>query len=214
MLARVRRFDWLFDRNAPRPADEWDVELAGDSRFAVIPSLGSLVPGWVVIVPRTPVQNLRHLSVGERRNLCTLSRSIRPYLAKFPGTIFEFEHGSAYQGSPMGCGVDQAHLHAVPLQFNLIGEARTASNQNFRWIDPPDRLDPWSSVPEGVEYMVIRSAVDGAVVALVDSPESQWLRKVIAGKLSLTEAWNYRHTPGLPNIRATIDAFRRDVSAH
>jgi len=62
--------------------------------------------------------------------------------------------------------------------------------------------------------MVIRSAVDGAVVALVDSPESQWLRKVIAGKLSLTEAWNYRHTPGLPNIRATIDAFRRDVSAH
>ena len=34
-----------------------------------------------------------------------------------------FEHGASHTGSIMGCGVDHAHVHLVPLDFNLAEEA-------------------------------------------------------------------------------------------
>src|SRR5450759_643597 len=106
-----RKFDWIIDPTADRPNSTWDVELMGTRSFAVVPSLGALVAGWTLVVPRRSMLNFTELTSQERSELDVLLMTLHGRLSKPDHQVFEFEHGSILAGSVMGCGVDQAHLH-------------------------------------------------------------------------------------------------------
>jgi ATP adenylyltransferase len=201
------KFDWITNPQVPRPTTEWDLELARSRYFSVVPSLGSLVSGWLLVVPRRRLLNLRGLSPDEKQDLESLSSRLHGQLDLFGGTVFEFEHGSIYRGSVMGCGVDQAHLHIVPLPFDLIKAAEQASEGKIIWLGGGASDDPWTATPDAAEYILIRRVAREFAVGVMTAPESQWLRKIIARNLSRAAEWDYRKNPGLPRIRATVEIF-------
>lgn len=201
------RFSWL---NAPvdgqsRPL--WDTELRSSDSFVVVPSLGSLVPGWLLVVPRRPIISLRELSLIERDEMIELVRQMTADMHVFAKAVYAFEHGSGYLGSATGCGLDHAHLHLVPLDFDLVKAATTDGPTTIEW-EFVDRI-PLMVLPPMGEYVSLWRADEGAgVLGTVRKPISQWMRRLIARQLGIDEEWNYRKNPQMENIQATVDALR------
>lgn len=200
------RFDWVIDGQSRGRDPLFDTPLLGNTSGVVVPSVGSLVAGWSLVVPRTASLNFRELGQAGRANLATLRASAAAILtASFNLPVFEFEHGPELFGSLVGCGVDQAHLHQVPLPFDLL-ELIKRSGLAVR--DLGISSDPWANI-EQADYWLVRDTATGhSVVAYPSQPSSQGLRRMIAGQLGRPNAWNYRSHPMAANAQQTVDAFR------
>lgn len=202
------RFDFITNPSVtghPRPEN---CVLAETPGFVVVPSLGSLVPGWLLIVPKRPILNCGRLSAGERMELSGLVEEVTSRLSVFPGTVFAFEHGSARPGSLTGCGVDQAHLHLVPLNFDLLTAVKRQADVAWERHEDlvPERYSELTALPE---YITIRDCASGA--GLVGRPiheTSQWVRRVIAHELGRPNEWNYRVHDGQVQIAETLDRLK------
>ncbi len=151
------RFSWVVQGHARGGSDLFDVPLYEDAAAVVVPSVGGLVPGWCLIVPRTQSVNVQRLG-AERVELSSARAFVVRALGALPGTPFEFEHGASYLGGIAGCGVDQAHLHMVPLSFDLAGAALEAGRA-LRFGS--DVSDPWSLIEPGRDYWLIRNVPTG-----------------------------------------------------
>lgn len=201
------RFKWLTAPEAYAACELWDVEVSGSGSFAVVPSLGSLVAGWVLIVPRRPMVSLREVTNAERLELINLHESLLHQLAPDGQNIYAFEHGSGHHGSVMGCGVDQAHLHLVPLPFDLVQLAASQPSPEVAWRLVDDI--PLTNLPDTGEYIAVwRVGIGTGAIGTVRHPVSQWMRRLIARELGVEENWDYRTNPQTENIRKTVEAFR------
>lgn len=186
----------------------WDRALDESPSFVAVPSLGSLVAGWVLIVPRRPMLNLSGLTSVEWDELDELQARVGRRLRGFGDQFYLFEHGNRMTGGALGCGVDQAHLHIVPLPFDLLQSAVEFDDSNIEW----SMLDGISSFREAVvadaEYISIMNPSDGTAVAgTVLEPQSQWVRRVIARGLGCNDGWNYKQHPNIPNLLGTVAGY-------
>ena len=199
-LESSTRFAWLWDRTVER-TEFWDVDLTPSEPFATVPSRGAIVPGWLLLVPRKPFISLADLSSSERQTLLRQVRRLRRRLSTDARRIHLFEHGASKFGAPHGCGVDQAHLHIVPIPIDLGPLAKI--DQGFERIDA---LDPWRDL-RGWDYLLM--GVDGNwSVALPKAPTSQFFRKAVADAVGASGSWDHRQHYFADNIRRTIDDFR------
>lgn len=198
------RFSWITDSRIPASGAVWDREVVDDATFAVVPSMGSLVPGWLLAVPRRPMLSLRELSQCEGLSLFSLCNKLSSRLAGWDKDVYFFEHGSSSAGSKTGCGVDQAHLHIVPLPFDLIDAATCSAYSNMKWSNMSGD-NPLTRLPKHGEYIAIWRASDGmGAFATVSRPVSQWCRRLIAAKLGVDAEWNYRMHPQQANVERTL----------
>jgi diadenosine tetraphosphate (Ap4A) HIT family hydrolase len=198
------RFSWITDASDARPSKIEDTVLAESKNFVAVPSLGSLVPGWTLVIPRRRASSLAEIPADELAEMCSFTRAIRLRLGSIGLPVFEFEHGAGLFGSLAGCGVDQAHLHLVPLEFDLVD--RFESHRDVRDVQRIGASAP-QPVPIGMEYLWCS---DGALRSLMGRPArptSQWFRRLIAHELSMEASWNYAEHPFENNIRKTIEFF-------
>jgi len=91
--------------------------------FAVVPSMGQLSEGHLLILPKVHRLSLGHLTENERRELATVRERVYTALTMLSGTPVWFEHGCVGE-STGGCGIYHAHLHAVPVRRDLPIPAR------------------------------------------------------------------------------------------
>ncbi len=198
-LHEAPRFSWLFeprDRGLCRP---WDCVLWETPNFAVLPSLGSLVPGWLLVVPKRPMPNLIGLCDNEYDELEALVSLTSKKLRVFPGRAHMFEHGGR-SGSSLSCGVDQAHLHVVPLEFDIIELAQ--SDNSILWSSVSSLDAVRTQISPDSEYLYV-SAFGEALLGSPRQPTSQWFRRLIANQMGVPEEWNYREFPKLDVVRET-----------
>jgi len=94
------RFSWIIDPTSTPSAEMWDSVLVESEYFIALPSLGSLVPGWTLVVPKRQALCLAEMSPIERSELRTFVLEIRHVLAKVGHQVFEFEHGASQMGMP------------------------------------------------------------------------------------------------------------------
>jgi len=201
MESGMTRFSWLFDRADPGPRPDWDKVLWETGNFAVLPSLGSLVPGWLIVVPRWPICNLSFLENDKHSELTNIVAAAREKLRVFSGNVQVFEHGGR-SASDLSCGVDQAHLHIVPLDFDLAELAKC--DQNISWSPITCGADMWNELPKDEEYLLVAGPTK-ALVGLPNVPKSQWFRRLIADRLGRGDQWNYRQYPHIENIAETCE---------
>ena len=107
----------------------YNAVLFETDNFFAIPSLGSIVEGWVLIVPKR-----HYISMGAIRNddlhneLDSFSSSIKDIVRQAYGNVILFEHGAARQNTAVGCGVDYAHLHIVPIDLDVMNLPELKNN--------------------------------------------------------------------------------------
>ncbi len=212
--ARKPRFSWITDGVCPADSSAWDFEIVGTPNFVVTPSMGSLVAGWLLAVPRKSLINLGMLNDHDRDELTALINRVAESLSAFGGEVFCFEHGADHSGSLTGCGVDQAHLHMVPLGFDLVSAVQDAADEQIKWEPFVRSANPLTLLPKKGEYVAIWRASDGrGLIGAVRHPVSQWVRRVIAQNLGIEGEWNYQTHPQRQIVNQTLAMLSATTSA-
>jgi ATP adenylyltransferase len=208
----VGRFAALMaDGACARPV--YDEVLFETHGCVVTPTLGSILPNWLLVVPRASAINFARLRLT---GAAEPSHLVEAILAKFEialGRAIWFEHGPSAGGSLVGCGVDQAHLHLLidaPFSFqDFVREAKQASG--LEW-DRGFAQTAYRSLKTDMSYLLAAEADRAAVAQNVENVGSQFFRRVVAKLIHKPEVWDYRSHAHLNNVRETIRNFGGPLS--
>lgn len=187
------------------PRDSWDQPLFESENFIAIPSLGSLVEGWLLIVPRQHFISTGALTADLREEFTSFKQDVSDRLSAVYGDICAFEHGPCAPRRQVGCGVDHAHVHLLPLGFDLVAAA-TRSMPGLTW-----QRASWSEcnhvVAQELDYLFVEQPLGVGRIAVAGQFGSQVLRRAIASGVGRPEEFNWRSHRQELNIEKTINRF-------
>lgn len=185
----------------------FDVDILQDTRAVVTPTKGSLVPGWLLVIPRIASISFKSLINTERKNCLSLAKSLASALQNSQTQPFYFEHGPIHQKTKIGCGVDQAHLHVVSLPFDLMYYTmQRAPHLDWQLVDTSD---PWEAIEPGRPYYLM-SNFDSVCLCYPSEEQSQFFRRIIAEGLGAPEEWDYNSYPHRQKARETHSMISRN----
>jgi ATP adenylyltransferase len=184
--------------------ETWNQPVFESPNFVAIPSLGSLVEGWLLIVPKHHFISAAVLPAHLLGEMAQLKQNVCETLAKQYGPVCVFEHGPAGEHRAAGCGVDHAHVHVVPVRADLMLAA-----QQFLPADVKFRqgtlAECRAAAESGSDYLYVEQPVGVEFVAFHQQFGSQTFRKAIASICGIPNEYNWRDHPNLNKVLATID---------
>ncbi len=188
-----------------RYGDKLDCRIAASSRnFVIMPSLGQIVPGYVIILPKRHEISLARLTLGELRELGDVVDHVRSILGNHYSAPVLFEHGMKSVDSNNGCGVYHAHLHAAPLadSVGLIDSSR------FRRISGLEGLLDFAET----SYLYFADQKGSHFVKMIEKLPSQWMRRALASAVGVQD-WDWRQTGQEDELVETLRRVRRNWEA-
>ncbi len=188
------------------PTERWNQPLFESENFVAIPSLGSLVPGWLLIVPRSHSLSIGQMSARLLSEFDSFRVQIWREVESKYGSASAFEHGAAAEGRLVGCGVDHTHVHVVPLSFSLVAAARPHLPENTAWVEAK-WADCRRVAKQGLDYLFVEQPLGCGRLTMGTAMGSQILRKAIAATLGNHIEFDWRKNPGHQVIDETIQAM-------
>jgi len=179
--------------------------LFQSENFAVIPSLGQIVEGYLLVLPRRHYKALGDLERVDFDELSTVSIRVGEVLAKEYGPCVFFEHGTRAEGVG-GCGIYHAHLHAVPVDaaLNPIGILK----ERYPYEEMTD-LGEINRRSAGLDCYLFYQDLDTKRYLFKTGPlPSQYLRKVIA-EAAGEQIWNWREVGREARLLTTMQRVSR-----
>lgn len=179
----------------------FDITLAQTDAARLLPALGTLTPGYLLVSSSEHVPSMADLDLDTLRTIISWTSAISGRLAVEFGEYLLFEHGSCHS-QPSGACINHAHIHLVPLAREL-GPILL-------------RSAPWRRV-ETVEEVVLYKRCSYLHLTIneqswiLPNPTlgSQWLRRKI-GDLLRTELWDWALDPGIDFYNETIARLERE----
>jgi diadenosine tetraphosphate (Ap4A) HIT family hydrolase len=185
----------------------YDTVLFETQNFTVVPSLGSLIEGWVLITPKEECLNFSLLDQSKFHELEDLINEIKVFQNSIYGSSILFEHGPSKICSKTGCGVDYAHLHMVPFGQDLLNGFGRFLNINLEW----QRIKGISEISAinkiGKDYLYYRTPDNSSFLTIQDEFPSQVFRQIIAYYLNIPERYNWKSYPELDVVAKTIRKY-------
>jgi diadenosine tetraphosphate (Ap4A) HIT family hydrolase len=176
--------------------------------FAIVPSLGPLAPGHVLLCPKQHFKSLACVPVEYDRELAWLRATLTRALHDLYRTdVHCFEHGTAPESSRILCTVAHAHLHLVPATVDITEALMT----DGEWTELEDGLASLQSAVGTAEYLYYEAPHGVRMVRLADSERipSQYMRRLFASALGRPHAWDWRVEPDV----AQVDQAFREIQA-
>ena len=185
-----------------------DRSLWACDRLILIPSLGQVGKGHMLLVPESHVTAFAALTPTLRANSLRAYSYVRPWMEKHFGPVVAFEHGSPPQAVTGGCGILHAHMHFVPVRRSVdsppdIGlEWQPAPGKNWAaWIE-----QRWTRDKEYVFF----SGSDGSChVAWTHALPSQTMRKW-AASVNGHPCWDWRTAGYEADLERLIEWLRHN----
>jgi diadenosine tetraphosphate (Ap4A) HIT family hydrolase len=176
---------------------EVDVPFAVNDEFMALASIGALVEGWSLVIPKTHKMSMK--SFYSNPGLIDFVNNISSKLTTRYGRIIAFEHGANREGSITACGTDHAHLHLVPFEESLLPELEQTS---LSWVKcRPSEISSFARQNEYLFYCDIINHLSWeeqtGYLHVLQFPISQFFRKLIAERKGKTEVSNYKYFPHL-----------------
>ena len=123
------------------------------------------------------------------------------------GTVAAFEHGPSMASRTVGCGVDHAHLHLVPLQFDLAAEVLPFLPDCVTWSNAG--IEGCKNAhAQGEDYLYLEQPIGSGRITTHDEFGSQLFRKAIATRLGMHDQYNWHEYQQLATVMNTIDSVR------
>jgi len=195
----------------------WNEILWESDNFVIVPTLGAIVEGWLLIISKEhyvcmgAIEKDLHTELEEAINLAATA------VSSLYGRSTIFEHGPCQQGLELGCGIDHAHMHVLPLQFNLRNAAKMSPEMGmFDWVQVESTFCQLSQLHRlGASYMYIQEQGKPGYYCMAKQAPCQSLRRIIARKLDVAERYDYNKYPFRENVANTIarmkQVFRSDT---
>lgn len=181
------------------------VEVASPSlvmhqSFAVLPSVGALTAGHILVVPKRHVRRWLALSADELRDGDRLMAQLETRLTQqFGKGVHWFEHGSSTHGSKVACSIEHSHIHAIPFDGSVLNRLQN----DHLWQPVAD----WQQIHERIgdrEYLWYK-APDGSQGVCIEREgfPSQYFRRVFADAAGSAQ-WDWRQFPHSHAMTQTI----------
>ncbi len=171
-----------------------DTPWHADSEHLALASIGALVPGWSLVIPRVHSLNLADEYKSSRFHEF-VSKCVSRVEEQF-GSCVIFEHGANALDSSTSCGTAHSHLHLVPVELDLVRLSRKF-DENLQW--QICTLEQVADLTNGGEYLLVANSYEGAqtkcAVAILLESRSQFFRRVIAESLGIAAEYNYKENP-------------------
>jgi ATP adenylyltransferase len=208
IVTGTRRFEALLKGEFSSGA-EHDRPLLNRTEWLVAPTIGAIVPNWLLLIPRDPVLNFRAWAELHGRRPGQLVQEVRLHLGLRAEEIIWFEHGPYGTGTSIGCGLDHAHIHVLLrpcFSFeSFTDKARSLSE--FDWTTG-EYDDPYRTLAAESSYLIAGSSDVVIIAQGVEATGSQFFRRVVGALVHVGDAWDYRRYPHARHVRETVRTFR------
>ena len=187
------------------------VPLESES-FAVIPSIGPLVEGHVLLCPKQHFKSFAQMPTMLEDEFAIMKKRLSAILTRtYRHRIHYFEHGSAKAAEQPMCTVEHAHLHLVPTDAEIWADIKYV----FDWQSIPKSITTLAEVVGDMEYIWYESPEGFSVVAtgIEGTFESQYLRKIFAKAVGLGNEWNWRDFPRTTVISDTYASIKQSLNS-
>lgn len=180
-----------------------DTVLFESQNFVIVPTVGSIVPGWLLIVTKIPHLSMSVLDEHQLAELDEVRSQAEAVLGDaFCSPVVAFEHGPCRTGQGIGCGVDHAHVHVVALSSSLMVAAERLGYQELEWRSVGSFRE--CLAPSGSPYLAIEDVDGQCYRADAASAPSQYFRRAIAAMAGVPNEYDWRRFPFLDNANLTI----------
>ena len=202
------RFEALL-KGAPSLGAEHDRPLLARAEWLVAPTLGAIVPNWLLLISRDPVLNFRVWAERHDRRPAELLRDLRVHLGLCADEIIWFEHGPFSPGTLIGCGLDHAHIHIlIRPRFCFESFKKMAkSRSDLNW-SASENDDVYSMLTGDSSYLIAGSGDATIVAENVEATGPQFFRRVVGALADIGDAWDYRQYPYAHHVSQTVQTFR------
>lgn len=174
--------------------------LFRSNNFVVIPSLGQIVDGYLLVLPIEHFKAVGDLTGAHLDEFAAVSERIGNVLKDQYGSYILFEHGTRHEGVG-GCGIYHAHLHAVPLA--QVSDPVNALKLRFPYGEFA-HLNEISERSSGLPSYLFYQDSNARLYLFDTGPlPSQYMRKVLAEAIR-TNDWNWRTAGREERLLATI----------
>lgn len=192
----------LCDAANGRSADPWNRPIFESENFVVLPSLGSLVEGWLLIVPRQHVLSAALFAPVLQSEFILVRDHVERTLRARYGSACFFEHGPAAVQRSTGCGVDHAHVHALPEVVDLVREAGPLLPEGVTFMQG-DLRDCRNANERNLDYLYVEQPMGSCWVAIAPAFASQTFRRAIASSLGMAQRFDWKRFPEAETIQLT-----------
>lgn len=176
-----------------------------NDNFVVIPTVGCITPGYLLLLPKEHNYSFADVPTSLRGELMAISTFLRKLIAReYKCQVLIAEHGSIQCDRGAAC-CDHAHLHFIPVPddeaaleyYEDISEDCVAMSLEDLFI------------LKGTTYILAGSdPIHVNIWRHQDGFTSQFCRKVAAREWNVDDQWDWRRSPNYPNIRKTLDQLR------
>ena len=181
-----------------------DTLLFETENFIVIPALGALVPGYLMIVARNHLHSMAYCSEDELIELTGVIKYLNTLIEETLSiSPILFEHGSAIGCvNKSGCCVEHAHLHIVPV--NLSEESKIVENTNAVKIPDLQALRIYCGKP----YLLYINENNQYYISSDTILPSQFMRQWVAKEIGCPLEYDWRRFEFIDNISTTVELFK------
>lgn len=204
------RYCRFINPDFPVKHSAWNTPVLESANFTVVPSLGHLVPGWLLIIPRFHYTSLGALSPDLLREFLILKTESESLLNSIYGPVVKFEHGSCSHVKAGAC-IDHAHMHLVPTAEDF--GSHLAHRFSGKRLTDIGRI---SSKCASQPYLLYENAMGVATVYETPLLPSQFMRMLIAQRLGVPERYDWRKYHGVDELRMfcrDLESLRRNRNA-
>lgn len=189
----------------------WDHVLLESRHFVALPTLGHLVQGWLLVVPRDCYLCAGALSSQLLSELVGFLDRVTSLVKSEYGPVAIFEHGPVQRYTAVGCGVDHAHVHVVPIESDwpLLQIAKKWAPQ-LTWETASSIQDTKEYFINKKQYLFLREPFSiNSVIGTGSSIPSQLFRRIIARYVGRPQDFDWKIYPEHKQIYSTIGRLRK-----
>ncbi len=179
--------------------------LLETKNFYVMPTLGQIIEGYLVICTKEHYIGLSHLPEKLLEELEDLKEKCKEVLGKVYTSPLFFEHGSITECNKAGACIDHAHLHVVPFETDIFEDIA----KNFK----PRKISNLKEVriqnERQVPYLYYENQKGDKYVFEINSIiPSQYLRQVISSKTKEPFKWDWRTYPQEELVKKSVEKLK------
>lgn len=179
--------------------------LFESENFVVIPSLGQIIEGYLLIMPKKHYIGIGHLPKKLYPELELICKKVKQVLKEVYGPSLIFEHGTVSEKKKGGCCISHAHFHVIPIQDEIFSEiSRVFISSKIKTLSPLKE-----KFNKQQPYFFYQSNTDERYLfEIPDIVPSQYIRKLIALKVGKENEWDWRVYPEINKLLKTIETLK------
>lgn len=189
----------------------WDHVLLESHHFIALPTLGHLVQGWLLVVPKDCYLCVGALPLRLLSELVDFIDRVTSLVKSEYGPVAIFEHGPAQHHTAVGCGVDHAHVHVVPVESDwpLLQIAKDWAPQ-LTWETASSIQNTKEYFINNKPYLFLHEPFSfNSVIGTGPSIPSQLFRRIIARYIGRPRDFDWKIYPEHKQIYATVERLRK-----